>query len=97
MVYGHIHENTSMDYWPLIECSERMLNAGVDINGYEPVSFEEMQQNNLKYKSRVAAQNIINANRGIFDRLASLHDIYPELLDGIEDDDTRAYLKTIMR
>lgn len=74
----------------MIEHSARMLNAGVGINGYEPVTFEGMQQNNLKYKSRVAAQNIINANRGIFDRLASLHDMYPELLDGIEDDDTSA-------
>lgn len=86
MVYGHIHENTSMDYWPLIERSERMLNAGVDINGFAPVSFEEMQQNNLKHRSRVAAQTIINANREVFDRLALLHKMYPELLDGIEDD-----------
>jgi len=37
MVYGHIHENTRMDYWPLIARNDHMLNAGVDINGFAPV------------------------------------------------------------
>ena len=30
-----------------------MLNAGVEVNGYEPVSFEELVENNEKF--RVAA------------------------------------------
>lgn len=50
MVFGHIHGNTNADYWPLIQKSDWMLNAGVDVNGFAPVSFEEMAENNLKYK-----------------------------------------------
>ena len=40
MVFGHIHGNTDADYWPLIQANERMLNAGVDVNHFEPVTFE---------------------------------------------------------
>ena len=50
MIHGHIHNDTSADYWPLIKARERILNAGVDINNFEPVSFEELVANNLKYK-----------------------------------------------
>ena len=50
MVFGHIHGNTDADYWPLIQANERMLNAGVDVNHFEPVTFEEMEANNLLYK-----------------------------------------------
>ena len=32
MIHGHIHENTDMDYWPLLAARERVLNAGCDIN-----------------------------------------------------------------
>ena len=31
MIYGHIHNNTGDDYWPLIMRRPRMLNAGVDV------------------------------------------------------------------
>lgn len=47
MVFGHIHGNTDADYWPLIAKSALMLNAGVDINRFTPVTFEEMEANNL--------------------------------------------------
>lgn len=50
MVFGHIHANTDADYWPLIASNERMLNAGVDINGFAPVTFEEMEVNNVRHK-----------------------------------------------
>lgn len=50
MVFGHIHGNTDADYWPLIARSERMLNAGVDVNGYQPVTFQEMELNNREFK-----------------------------------------------
>lgn len=50
MVFGHIHNNTDAEYWPLICRSELMLNAGVDINGFMPVTFDEMVANNRKYK-----------------------------------------------
>ncbi len=50
MIYGHIHNNTGDDYWPLIMRRPRMLNAGVDVNGYEPVTFEELVANNAKFR-----------------------------------------------
>jgi len=50
MVFGHIHNNTDADYWPLIANSDLMLNAGVDINGFAPVTFEEMEANNKQFK-----------------------------------------------
>lgn len=46
MVYGHILNNTNADFWPLIENSEKMLNAGVDVNHFKPVTFDEMVENN---------------------------------------------------
>ena len=45
MVYGHIHNNVRDDYWPLIARRSRMLNAGVDVNNFEPVTFDEMIAN----------------------------------------------------
>ena len=51
MIHGHIHENTDMDYWPLLVARERVLNAGCDINNFEPVSFEELVENNTRFKA----------------------------------------------
>ena len=50
MIHGHIHNDTTSDFWPLIRCRERVLNAGVDINGFEPVTLEEMIANNEGFK-----------------------------------------------
>ena len=49
MIYGHIHNNTGDDYWPLIMRRSRMLNAGVDVNGFEPVTFDELVANNAAF------------------------------------------------
>lgn len=54
MVFGHIHNNTDADYWPLIRNSPLMLNAGVDINGFQPVTFEELVENNRIYKLKAS-------------------------------------------
>ena len=51
MVHGHIHNDTTAEYWPLIRSNPLMLNAGVDINGFEPVTFEEMVVNNERHKT----------------------------------------------
>ena len=51
MIHGHIHNDTSSDFWPLIRCRERVLNAGVDINGFEPVTIEELIRNNNAFKA----------------------------------------------
>ena len=40
-----------MDFWPLILTRENVLNAGVDVNNYEPVSFQELVDNNAKFKA----------------------------------------------
>ena len=52
MIYGHIHNNTDADYWPLLAMRDQMLNAGVDINGFEPVTLEEMINNNRHFKEQ---------------------------------------------
>ena len=50
MVHGHIHAKTDMDFWPLIAARENVLNAGVDINGFQPVTFDELLANNIRFK-----------------------------------------------
>ena len=54
MIYGHIHNNTGDDYWPLIMRRPRMLNAGVDVNNFEPVAFDELLANNQAFLRRHA-------------------------------------------
>ena len=49
MIYGHIHNNIKDDYWPLIARRSRMLNAGVDVNDFEPVTLDEMVENNRRF------------------------------------------------
>ena len=39
-----------MDYWPMLCNRDRVLNAGVDINGFAPVTFEELFENNRCWK-----------------------------------------------
>lgn len=57
MIHGHIHANTHDDFFPLIAARERMLNAGVDINGYRPVTFGELVENNARFKARWLREN----------------------------------------
>lgn len=42
MIHGHLHTDTSEDFWPLLAQRENILNAGVDINSFMPVTFEEL-------------------------------------------------------
>lgn len=51
MIHGHIHANTDMDFWPLLLARENVLNAGVDLNGFQPVTLEELIVNNHRFKS----------------------------------------------
>lgn len=37
-----------------------MLNAGVDVNDYRPVTFEEMVENNRKFKAAHAGQDCVH-------------------------------------
>ena len=51
MIHGHIHANTDMDFWPLLLARENVLNAGVDLNGFQPVTLEELIENNRRFKA----------------------------------------------
>lgn len=51
MIHGHIHSDTQTDFWPLIAVRDNVLNAGVDINGFTPVSLSELIENNKNYKA----------------------------------------------
>lgn len=50
MIHGHTHANTDMDFWPLVRARDNLLNAGVDLNGFMPVTFEELLENNRRFK-----------------------------------------------
>lgn len=50
MIHGHLHKDTSDPFFHHLAENERILNAGVDINGYMPVTLEEMIENNRAFK-----------------------------------------------
>lgn len=50
MIHGHLHTDVSEDFWPLLAQRDNVLNAGVDINGFAPVTFEELVENNRRHK-----------------------------------------------
>jgi calcineurin-like phosphoesterase family protein len=52
LIHGHVHLRTNEDWWHLLKNDERALNAGVDVNGYAPVTLEELIENNARYKQR---------------------------------------------
>lgn len=56
MIYGHIHNNVGDDYWPLIQRRPRMLNAGVDVNDFAPVTFDELVANNRRFNEAHAQE-----------------------------------------
>lgn len=53
MIHGHIHNDTLFDYWHVLIKRERILNAGVDINDFMPVTFNELLKNNQRYKTKM--------------------------------------------
>ena len=50
LIYGHIHNNIKPEYRQLF-LHENALNAGVDINGFTPVSFDELVANNAAFRA----------------------------------------------
>jgi len=50
-IHGHLHANTDQSFWHILKESTRALNAGVDVNGYKPVTLEELIENNLRHKA----------------------------------------------
>jgi len=53
MIHAHIHNNTNADYFPLLQKTPNILNAGVEINDYQPVGFEELVENNRAFKESI--------------------------------------------
>ncbi|MDE6028754.1 MAG: metallophosphoesterase family protein [Clostridiales bacterium] len=49
LIHGHIHNSRDKKYAPLWQLPHA-LNAGVDVNGYVPVTFDELLQNNAAFK-----------------------------------------------
>jgi len=50
-IFGHIHNNKSDTYWSLLRSMDNAMNASVEINNYEPVTFAELVRNNELAKS----------------------------------------------
>ena len=50
LLYGHIHNNKKDVYWPLLSQMSFALNVSVEINGYQPVTVEELIENNRIWK-----------------------------------------------
>lgn len=53
MVFGHLHNAMTGDKIEYICKQERMLNAGVEINHYEPVTFDKLLENNRLFKENI--------------------------------------------
>ncbi len=51
MIHGHIHNDTARDFWPLLAARENVLNAGCEVNGYAPVTLDELMENNRTFKA----------------------------------------------
>ncbi len=54
-IYGHIHNQTASAYWPLLAGMDRALNAGVEVNHYQPVTLEELKANNAAFRQAHSA------------------------------------------
>ena len=50
LIYGHIHNNKNAEYWNLLKNMDNALNASAEINNYEPVTFNELVENNKMFK-----------------------------------------------
>ncbi|MDR0831615.1 MAG: metallophosphoesterase [Bacillales bacterium] len=49
LIHGHIHNNDL----PLLKTMNNVLNASVEINNYEPVTFVELVKNNQIFKGEI--------------------------------------------
>ncbi|GHV02712.1 metallophosphatase [Clostridia bacterium] len=50
MIYGHIHNNKNDEHWPVLKTMDNALNASVEVNGYAPVTFEELAAHNELFR-----------------------------------------------
>jgi calcineurin-like phosphoesterase family protein len=52
-IHGHIHNNRDAAYWPLLASMDHALNASVEINHYQPVTFDQLVENNDLFKKSI--------------------------------------------
>ena len=52
LIHGHIHEIKNEVYEHIKRYLPHSLNAGVDINEFKPVTFEELKENNSRWYGR---------------------------------------------
>ncbi|MDW7655765.1 MAG: metallophosphoesterase [Bacillota bacterium] len=53
LIHGHIHNNRDAAYWPLLASMDHALNASVEINHYQPGTFDQLVENNELFKRQV--------------------------------------------
>lgn len=49
-IHGHIHNNTKDIFWETLKKMDKVLNASVEINNFEPVTFDQLLINNRAFK-----------------------------------------------
>ncbi|ACV23056.1 Predicted phosphoesterase or phosphohydrolase [Slackia heliotrinireducens] len=49
-LYGHIHDNVVWPGFDVVMSQERSLNCCVEVNGYMPVTFDELVRNNARWR-----------------------------------------------
>jgi calcineurin-like phosphoesterase family protein len=69
MIHGHIHNNRDAFYFPMLRKMPNLLNAGVEINHFKPVRFDELIRNNELFKGR--AMEDTDADEGWLDELCT--------------------------
>ena len=52
LIHGHTHARTNMPYWGLLKANDNAFNAGVDVNGFRPVTIDELVENNRRFKEQ---------------------------------------------
>lgn len=57
-IHGHIHARTGETY-EFMNRTERSLNAGCMLNGYEPVTFEELLRNNMLFRESQKLEEMV--------------------------------------
>lgn len=51
-IYGHVHSNLDHGYGSILAAMPHALNACVDVNHFQPVTFEELQINNNRIRQQ---------------------------------------------
>lgn len=52
MIHGHLHQVTEGIFYDVLKKLPQVLNAGVDLNDYRPVTLQQLIENNNRYFSR---------------------------------------------